>query len=211
MKSQFNSRNSTEGMMLGQVAQLSHTYHLGLLVIDEMQNLVGMRRRKDELLNFLVKMDNIIGVPVIKVGTKKALPILQGNFHTARRGTGEGSIIWGRMQKDDKDNDDWQLFIENLWDYQWTKTKVNLSPEIEQVFYDETQGIIDIVIKLFRMVQCRAIVLGQDESITVDLIKEVSKDGFYLVKPMLDAIRNNDQKAMAIYEDIARLAHLKTY
>jgi AAA domain len=198
----FSSRNHTEDLMLAQVAQLANTHHLGLLVIDEMQNLVNARRGKDDLLNFLVKMDNIIGVPVIKVGTNEALPILQGNFRNARRGTGEGSVIWDRMQKND---DDWQLFVENLWEYQWTRKKVGLSPELEEAFYDESQGIIDVAIKLFRMVQCRSIALDGDEAITVELIRQVAKDGLYLLKPMLAAIRNNDEREMLRYKDIAPL------
>lgn len=198
----FSSRNHTEDLMLAQVAQLAHTHFLGLLVIDEMQNLVNARRGKDDLLNFLVKMDNIIGVPVIKVGTNEALPILQGNFRNARRGTGEGSIIWDRMQKND---DDWQLFVENLWEYQWTRKKVALSPELAEAFYDESQGIIDVAIKLFRMVQCRSIALEGDESITVELIRQVAKDGLYLLKSMLAAIRNNDEREMLRYKDIAPL------
>ena len=206
----FTSRNSTEDLMLAQVAQLAHTYHLGLLVIDEIQNLVNARRGKDDLLNFLVKMDNIIGVPVIRVGTNEALPILQGNFRNARRGTGEGSVIWDRMQKDEELNIDtedeeseWKLFISNLWEYQWTKTKVGLSKELEELFYEETQGIIDVTIKLFRMVQCRSISLQGDETITVELVKQVAKDGLYLLKPMLNAIKNNDEQEMRKYKDIA--------
>jgi hypothetical protein len=195
----FGSRSNTEDLMLAQVAQLAHTHHLGVLVIDEMQNLVTAHRGKDDLLNFLVKMDNIIGVPVIKIGTNEALPILQGNFRNARRGTGEGSIIWDRMQNDD---DDWKYFVGNLWEFQWTKNIVMLSPELEEVFYDETQGIIDVAIKLFRMVQYRSIALNGDEKITVDLIKKVAKDGLFLLKPMLDALRNNDEREMLLYKDI---------
>jgi AAA domain len=198
----FSSRNHTEDLMLAQVAQLAHTHHLGVLVIDEMQNLVNARRRKDDLLNFLVKMDNIIGVPVIKVGTNEALPIFQGNFRNARRGTGEGSVIWDRMQKDD---DEWDLFVKNLWEYQWTRKTVELSTALEEAFYDETQGIIDIAIKLFRMVQCRSIALDGDEAISVDLIRQVANDGLHLLKPMLAAIRNNDEKEMLRYKDIAPL------
>ena len=78
----FGSTRNSEDYMLAQVAQLAHTHHVGMLIIDEMQNLVNARRSKDDLLNFLVKMDNIIGVPVIRVGTNEAYPILQGNSET---------------------------------------------------------------------------------------------------------------------------------
>ena len=197
----FGSRGNPEDRMLAQVAQLAHTHHLGLLVIDEMQNLANSRRGRDDLLNFLVKMDNVIGIPVIRVGTNEAEPILTGNFRNARRGTGEGAIRWKRMEN----NDDWLLFVEGMWDYQWTKTELSFSKEISDVLYDETQGIIDILIKLYKMVQWRAISLGKDEKITIDLIRKVAQDGLYLVKPMLEAIKSGNPKQMAKYRDIAPL------
>ncbi|MDZ8064919.1 MAG: ATP-binding protein [Nostoc sp. DedQUE08] len=195
----FGSRGNSEDYMLAQVAQIAHTHHLGVLVIDEMQNLVNARRNRDDLLNFLVKMDNTIGVPVIRVGTNEAFPILQGNFRNARRGTGQGSVIWERMLQDD----DWDFFLTGIWEYQWTKTPVDFSDEINKAFYYECQGIIDIAIKLYKMIQWRAISLGGDEKITVDLIHQSAKDGLYLVKPMLDAIRSGDEDWMIKYKDIA--------
>jgi hypothetical protein len=195
----FGSRGNSEDYMLAQVAQIAHTHHLGLLVIDEMQNLANSRRGRDDLLNFLVKMDNIIGIPVIRVGTNEAEPILTGNFRNARRGTGEGAVRWKRMENDEN----WQFFVEGMWEYQWTKTEIPYSEEIGDALYEETQGIIDILIKLYKMVQWRAISLGGDEVITVDLIHQVAAEGLYLVKPMLDAIRSGNINQMKKYRDIA--------
>ncbi|MBW4462666.1 MAG: ATP-binding protein [Nodosilinea sp. WJT8-NPBG4] len=98
----FGSRGNSEDYMLAQAAQVAHTHHLGVLVIDEMQNLVSARRNRDELLNFLVKMDNIIGVPVIRVGTSEAYSIFQGTFRNARRATGKAGILWDRMSQFEK-------------------------------------------------------------------------------------------------------------
>ena len=195
----FGSKGNSEDYMLAQVAQIAHTHHLGLLVIDEMQNLANARRGRDDLLNFLVKMDNIIGIPVIRVGTNEAEPILTGNFRNARRGTGEGAVRWKRMENDNN----WQFFVEGMWEYQWTKTEVSYSEEISDALYEETQGIIDILIKLYKMVQWRAISLGSNEVITVDLIYQVAQEGLYLVKPMLDAIRTGNLVRMKKYRDIA--------
>ncbi len=203
----IKGRNNSEDYMLAQLAQVVHTHHLGVLVIDEMQNLVNARRNRDDLLNFLVKMDNTIGVPVIRVATNEGLPILQGNFRNARRGTGEGSVIWDRMVNDDE----WYFFMEGMWEYQWTKTPVPFSDEINEVFYDESQGIIDIAVKLYKMVQWRAISVGGDEKITVDLIHQAAKDGLYLVKPMLDAIRSGHKESIIKYKDIAPLDTTEYY
>lgn len=195
----FGASRNSEDNMLAQVAQIAHTHHLGLLVIDEMQNLVTARRSCSDMLNFLVKMDNIIGVPVIRIGTNEAFPILQGNFRNARRGTGEGSVIWDRMNQDEE----WYFFMETMWEFQWTKILTDFSDEFNEIFYEESQGIIDIAIKLYKMVQWRAISLGGKEIISSDLIKQAAKDGLYLVKPMLDAIRSRDEQWMIKYKDIA--------
>ncbi|MHC5721382.1 MAG: ATP-binding protein, partial [Nostoc sp.] len=104
-----------------------------------------------------------IGVPVIRVGTNEAFPILQGNFRNARRGVGEGGVIWDRMEN----NREWNFFIEGMWEFQWTKQYIPLTANITSALYYESQGIIDIVIKLYKMVQWRAIALGS-EVITVD-------------------------------------------
>ncbi|MBW4462665.1 MAG: hypothetical protein KME47_20875 [Nodosilinea sp. WJT8-NPBG4] len=99
---------------------------------------------------------------------------------------------------------DWSLFVEGLWDFQWTKNHTPISQELEDAFYHECQGIIDIAVKLFKMVQWRAIALQGDELITVELIRQVAKDSLNLVKPMLDYIRSPEKKDWQInFKDIA--------
>ena len=197
----FGSTRNSEDYMLAQVAQIAHTHHLGMLAIDEIQNLATARRSCADMLNFLVKLDNTIGVPVIRVGTNEAFPILQGNFRNARRGTGEGGVYWERMKEDGE----WEFFMEGMWEFQWTKTPVPFSQEISQALYEESQGIIDIAIKLYKMLQWKVISLGNEEIINTDLIHQVAKKGMYLVKPMLDAIRSGNEEWMVKYKDIAPL------
>ncbi|MGQ4650347.1 AAA family ATPase [Lyngbya aestuarii] len=214
----FGSKGNSEDYMLAQVAQLAHTQHLGVLIVDEMQNLAKARRGRDELLNFLVKMDNIIGVPVIRAATNEAFPIFQGNFRNARRAIGKAGVVWDRMLKD-KDRE-WEHFLKGMWEYQWTKVfvpiteKINreekINERISEAFYEECQGIIDIAIKLYKMVQWRAISLGSEE-ITVELIHQVAEEGLQMVKPMLDAIRSGKQESMQRYGDIAPLDTTEYY
>ncbi len=203
----FGSKGNSEDYMLAQVAQLAHTQHLGVLIIDEMQNLAKAKRGRDELLNFLVKMDNIIGVPVIRIATNEAFPIFRENFRNARRAIGKAGVVWNRMLKERE----WEQFLIGIWHYQWTKKNVpitekindkqTINEEINEAFYYESQGIIDIAIKLYKMVQWRAISLRSEE-ITVELIHRVAEEGLQIVKPMLDAIRSGKKESMEKYGDI---------
>jgi hypothetical protein len=180
---------------------ISHQFRLnnvGLLVIDEIQHLSFLKgggARK--MLDFFVHLINAVGVPVILIGTSKAAPVLRGELRKARRGTGLGYMFWDRMKKDEA----WDYFIEVMWKYQWTKKYVPISDEFKSRLYEESQGILDFVIKIFALAQIKAILDGSEE-ITVELIESVVKKDLQIVKPMLDALRSGDPNEIEKYDDI---------
>jgi hypothetical protein len=80
------------------MAVLAAEHHLGVLVIDEIQDLsVAKSGGAAQVLNFFVKLVNTIGLPVILIGTYKAIPIISSEFRLARRGSGQGDMVWDRM------------------------------------------------------------------------------------------------------------------
>lgn len=180
--------------MLPIINQIARNIGLGLLVVDEIQNLsLAKSGGSEKMLNYFVSLINL-SIPVILVGTPKAMPILQGEFRQARRG--QGDFVWDRLKKDSQ----WQLLIEGLWDYQWVKNPKPLTEEISNVLYDECQGIIDICIKLFFMAQVRAI-SSRQETITPKLIRKVADENLKLVRPMLQSLKNGG-KGLSLYNDI---------
>lgn len=197
------SKNNSEDTMLAQMGIIAGTHCLGVLVIDEIQDLSTAKSGgADKVLNFFVKMVQTIGVPVIRIGTNKALPVLQGDFRHARRGVGEGGMYWDRLKIDtDENRNIWRFFIEGFFDYQWTKNTTAYSDEIDAILYEESQGIIDIAIKLFMIAQWRAIALGT-EVVTAKVIKKVASDSLQLVRPMLNALKSGDQELINKYSDI---------
>ncbi|WP_160691710.1 ATP-binding protein [Clostridium sp. C2-6-12] len=180
--------------MLPIINQISRNIGLGLLVVDEIQNLsLAKSGGSEKMLNYFVSMINL-SIPVILVGTPKAMPILQGEFRQARRG--QGDFVWDRLKKDKQ----WDLLIEGLWDYQWVRNPQPLTKEISDVLFDECQGIIDICIKLFFMAQVRAI-SSKQEIITPKLIRKVADENLKLVRPMLQSLKNGG-KGLSLYNDI---------
>jgi hypothetical protein len=202
----FASRQNSEDAMLARMALVASTHSLGVLVIDEIQDLSTAKSGGSEkMLNFFVKLVNTIGVPVVRIGTNKALPILQGDFRQARRGTGEGGVYWERMMRDTPEEKEiWRFFVEGFFDYQWTRNSVSLTDEMDELLHEESQGIVDIAIKLFMIAQWRAIAV-ESEAITPDLIKQVASDSLHLVRPMLDALKSGDKERVAKYSDIKPL------
>jgi Bacterial TniB protein len=189
--------------MLPNMARVSLLHSIGVLVIDEIQHLSeaksgGARR----MLNFLVQLVNTVGMPVIPVGTYKAIPILGSEFRQARRSAGQGDLFWYAMQEDDT----WQLFLESLWRYQYTKTPCPLTPELSHALYDVTQGITDLAVKVYMLAQVRAITRGDDdssdESITEALIRSVAYDSLRLVNPILEALRSGNILDLQKVDDV---------
>jgi hypothetical protein len=181
------------------MAQIARAHCIGVLVIDEIQHLsMAKGGGQERMLNFFVTLVNTIGVPVVLIGTSKAMSVLQGEFRQARRGSGQGDLIWDRM----KNNASWNIFISSMWSNQWTKDIIPLNDDFKTALYNESQGITDIAVKLYAMVQIRAIALGHDTFKPSDF-KVVAKEGLALVKPMLDAMRSGNRKKVDMYGDIA--------
>ena len=199
-------------ILLALMSQAATQRAIGILVIDEIQRLsrkhVG---GKEKMLEFFVELVNVIGVPVILVGTPKARPIFELELQSGRRSAGFGSLFWepmqeGKPKKDDKTGKlrktEWIAFSDKLWRYQWLLQREEvLTDEIRECWYDLSQGVLDIVVKLFVLAQLRAIATGV-ERITIRLLKQVYDDELKPVHPMLAALRSGDVELINKFSDL---------
>lgn len=152
---------------------LAGRWNLGLLVIDEIQNLFS--NKNGVLMNQFLKLNNELGVPIIYVGTDKIVEYMENaDFFTIRRlgiqipvEPYKQDILWDRM-------------LEEMWKNQWMQEFVPLTKELNDVFYQESKGIISRVVDLFAFAQREAILNGQDtiKCFTPEYIKYVSNSYF---------------------------------
>ena len=204
-------RHSVE-TLLALMSQIANVHAIGVLVIDEIQhlNLEGSGG-VEKMLNFFVTLVNVMGLPVIMVGTPKARPIFETDLRSARRGAGFGALFWEPMKAptpvmDPKTNKvkptEWIAFTDRLWKYQWLqKRDETLSDEVRNTWYELSQGVLDIVVKIFVLAQLRAIAT-RTERITQNLLKQVYDDELKPVHPMLAALRSGDPELIAKYSDL---------
>lgn len=177
---------------------ISASLGLGVLVIDEIQRLSAAKSGgASKMLNFFVHLVNTIGVPVILVGTYQALSFMMGSFAQARRAAGQGDMIWSHLEPDAV----WDYLLGALWQYQWTNTPTELTPELNKALYDESVGIMDIAVKLYMLAQWSVIGSGS-ETITPERIHEAARDSLSLAKPILDALRTNDIDKLSRVQDV---------
>ncbi|MDD5175165.1 MAG: AAA family ATPase [Sterolibacterium sp.] len=196
------SRTGAETLM-NHAARVLHMHYVGLLVMDEIQNLENSPKNRQSLMTLLVSASNELGVPILFVGTNKARRVLSLDFRQARRSIGQGLSYWDRFTKGSpKHPDEWEDFVSILWRFQWPKVPVEESPFLTDLLYHYSQGIVDIAIKLFVACQVRAMMDGT-ETITGQLIADVAGRELSMVAPMIDAIRRQDLDALQACDDLA--------
>jgi hypothetical protein len=111
-----SSHRTLESLIAG-IARVAANHCLGIIVIDEIQDLSEARSGGDiTMVNFFVHLENAIGIPFALIGTQNANPLLSSQFRQLRRVSEQGYIIWERMSEvepeleeyeDDEDEDEY--------------------------------------------------------------------------------------------------------
>lgn len=189
----------TTDVLISMMNIIVRNCNLGILVIDEIQNIsMAKSGGSEKMLNMLVNMFNVVGIPVLLAGTPNAIGTLQSQFRLARRGIGlGGDMVCDRIPRGKA----WELLVSSIWEYQWTRKKTPLTQELVEVLYNETQGIPDLLKKIYAITQVTAITTGREE-ITGAIIQKVAKEELKLVQPMIQALRTGDVRKLARYDDI---------
>ncbi|MEK4262746.1 AAA family ATPase [Paenibacillus sp. FSL L8-0499] len=183
------------------MAKVAGNISLGGLFIDEIQRIhKGHSGGEEKMIDFITELTNSLGIPIVLIGTFKALYLFKTSLANTRRGIPDGYAenITDRM----KDDLEWDIFLEGIWELQYTNKFTPLTPELKAIMYYHTLGIPDFAVKLFMHVQCRAILYEDNEIITTELIEKVANRTFRLVQPIFELIRRGVDIDPSEYEDL---------
>jgi len=201
-RAKYTSGRPTIGKMMADVADLCLIHAVGLIVIDEFQHMnLAKSGGEKKMINFLVTLVNVVEVSVVLIGTPKALRLFASEFRQARRASGDGSVVWDRLLFDES----WEDFLTELWPYQWLNNKVERDEQLTNKLYELSQGVPEIVVKLFCLAQARSILLAdrpEEEVFSVELLEQVFEDEFSIVKPMLEALSSGNRSKIEECNDL---------
>src|SRR3546814_864276 len=127
------------------MARIAAQHGLGVLVLDEIQDLEQTGSKA--VLSFLVELVNTVGVPVVFVGGIDALRVLGKQFRQARRGASQGDLIISRAER----GQEWRQFCELIWQFQYTRSRTEITPELLEALYDVSQGITHYVVAAYML------------------------------------------------------------
>jgi len=183
--------------------QICSTFHVGLLIIDDIQNLRKSKGGDDlALLNFMSSLSYVIGVGIIKIGTPDASDLFETDFSPLRRSTTAGDYIIERYKETDKS---WKTLVCALWGLQWTEKSTTSSlaeysvkgikiidKELFSLIYDYSQGIPYLLTFLFISAQKWAISTGY-EKLDRSAIEKGHLNSSSLIRLAVQEIRNDNE------------------
>ena len=158
---------TTTDMLIGYVSQIAIN-HIGLLIVDEIQNVVNNKNGKS-LVGMLTQLINSSGISICMVGTPECTLFFEQAKHLARRSLG---LHYGVSEYDPFFYD----FCATLFQYQYVKNKTEISDGIVRWLYDHSGGIISVVVNLIHDAQEIAILNGS-ETLNFDTLNELMING----------------------------------
>ncbi len=150
-------RTASASAIATQTKILLTNHHVGLLVIDEIQNAVLTARKNHQekpLLRFLVELTNETMTSIYFVGTPIAEELFVSQEHLKRRTRG---IRLAPFRPDGAYLD----FLNKIWPYQYTVQMAELTTSIGNKLYDCSGGIPAYIIKIFGESQAQALMQGR--------------------------------------------------
>lgn len=165
-------RSASSSAIATQTKILLANHHVGLLVIDEIQNVVMTARKNHQekpLLRYLVELTNETMTSIYFVGTPIAEELFVSQEHLKRRTRG---IRLAPFRPDGA----YLEFVQKIWPYQYTQQLAEITTSLTNKLYDCSSGIPAYIIKIFGESQAQALIQGRsciDEKViqrAVDLL-----------------------------------------
>lgn len=224
---QYATSRHGSDVLLIEMALVAMALHIGVLVIDEIQNLKaarssiqtlakvggkGARRllspKAQELMNFFVKLINWVGIPTIFVGTGDVMPLFDEAMRYVRRATADGHIVVNPIPPN---SSEWNSLVAKLWRYQWLRSprsfnlKACQTPGSWEAMISSrchylSCGIPDVLVKLHMQAQWLAL-RSECESLDMPLLDEAYDTQLVALHPSLESLRAGGDMAAERYEE----------
>ncbi len=155
----------TTDMLIGTVSQISLN-HIGLLIVDEIQNVVNSKNGQS-LVGMLTQLINNSGISICMVGTPESNIFFEQAMQLARRSLG---LQYTSLEYDSYFCD----FCCTLYSYQYVQHEAAISDNVIQWLYEHSGGIISVVVSLIHDAQEIAILNGK-ERLNIEALNEAYK------------------------------------
>ena len=147
------SAHATTDMLIGTVSQICLN-HVGILVVDEIQN-VAISKNGRNLLGALLQLINCSGISICMVGTPECTEFFTQAMQLARRSLG---LQYETMEY----GVEFEQLCHTLFQYQYVKYPAELDAATVRWLYEHSNGNVSSVVTLLHDAQEIAILEGSE-------------------------------------------------
>lgn len=214
------SKGRRDGMkMLDSWRQVASAHFLGILHLDEVQNLFKLatlkkRRSKrgleegapelslveDQFLKWILILMNTWQVPLLLSGTPDGIAALTRRLSTAERIVTSGYHAFHHFESP-TDSTFRNIFLEQLGRYQYVRNKLPVDDQLAELIIELTGGIQRLIVALWIAAHRVALERNKGDLLLSDF-KKASNTYLAPVAPAVAAFRSGDPKQMSRYEDL---------
>ncbi len=182
---------ATTDILIGSVSQVALN-SIGMIIIDEIQNVVGNKNGKS-LMGALTQLINNSGISICMVGTPECTAFFESAMQLARRSVG---LQYGAMSYDSY----FQNFCKILFDYQYTTLKSELTVAVTEWLYEHSAGVASIVVSLIHDAQELAILTGK-EMLDLGLLNAAYEQRLTLLRGYIEPSIHKNKPSISIKEN----------
>ena len=165
------SAKATTDMLIGTVSQVALN-HIGILIVDEIQN-VAVAKNGRNLLGALLQLINCSGISIGMVGTPECTEFFSQAYQLARRSLG--------LQYDSMEyGSEFYNLCQILLQYQYVRHPMEVDDAVVRWLYEHTGGNVSSVVTLLHDAQEIGIMSGKD-TLGFEELEEVYSDRMRLL------------------------------
>lgn len=172
----IKARTSTIDTLIGTVSTVALN-HVGLLIVDEIQNVANSKNGK-HLVGMLTQLINNSGISICMVGTPESTVFFEQAMQLARRSLG---LQYNRLDYDLYFHD----FCCTLYRYQYVRKETEITPAMINWLYEHSAGVISVVVSLIHDAQEMAILSGTEE-LTIEMLNRAYENRLSLLHSYIE-------------------------
>lgn len=153
---------ATTDMLIGSVSQVALN-HIGLLIVDEIQNVANSKNGKS-LIGALTQLINNSGISICMVGTPESTPFFEQALQLARRSVG---LQYGALDYSGY----FQSFCRVMFQFQYVANRSEITEVMMEWLYEHSSGLVSVIVSLLHDAQEIAILTGV-ETVNLEILNQ---------------------------------------
>lgn len=189
----------TIALQVDLMKQVARTCHVGLLAIDEVQNLRHADKAyANEILSLFSEIIEKVGISVLCMATPALNDVIKNSARNTRKISSFGTVRIPPMAN--VKGGQWDNFCEAYWKYNYLQKESKLTPEIKQVWYALSGGDSAFAALVFYLAQRGE--LGDQEYLDESSFLRAFEKDMYFLAPAINALISNVADELKGFDDL---------